>query len=383
MAPLFKGQPPLISVLDGAKDGGSNDGYVSRGDMKRFMEDYDRFTNGGKMKAPDGSPYTAENAKYVQELLDGKHASIPDSGDGFNVQQLADAGGFDNSKGISNPSDYGDVVKGFNALQPADTQQADKTAKTGGDQKTEAPKAGTTTDANGSQITTDDKGNVTDVKYKDGKSRHFDYGADGKLSGLTQEGHQYVTKDGGKSFESTYQPKAGETPDRTLYNVQVDKDGTFHATVKDHDKMVNVKVGTDDKPVLDAKTAQSTDGQSQSQSTDQTATTSADAQKQIVDDGTAKAGEGYIKVAARLLGKPGANDTDPDVRALYQELEALNQNKKLHVGEQVVTPEMIAKIQNPAFKARMQGLDKSKQTAQTQTDGGDDDTQSDTGLIST
>ncbi len=79
----------------------------------------------------------------------------------------------------------------------------------------------------------------------------------------------------------------------------------------------------------------------------------------LIEDSKAQPGNGYIKIAARLLGKPSANDNDPEVKKLYQELQELNSNKPLLLGDSVLTPEMLAKVTNESLKARIAAQEKA------------------------
>jgi hypothetical protein len=414
-APLFKGTPPLISVLDGANDNNNQDGTVGTNDMKRYLEDYNRFTNNGATKAPDGSPYTPENAKYVQEILDGKHPSVSDGGR-FNLDDLSDKGGMA-TKDISSAGDYDSVVSDFNKMQPAADSKVAKTPgiKTDGDntsvtypdgrerdfhftggkldqikdfngtykkdgdnwvdandaskkapfkdvtvdrttgatsydmgakgklnvdQNGDLTTATATPEAGKGKVTANDSGEVTDVNYADGKKMHFDY-ADGKMSGFTNiAGHKFTSQDGGKTFKSD---KPG---DPVVSNASVDADGTFH--FKANDK--SLKVSPDDKVSTDAgtTTAKAPDAKAPDA-----------VEKQLIDDSKAKAGEGYIKIAARLLGKPDSNDSDPAVYKLYKELQELNGNKHLNPGDPVLTPETLAKLKDKDLKDRLQTLEEA------------------------
>ncbi len=216
--------------------------------------------------------------------------------------------------------------------EPSDTKPADA-----------PPKGTTTTDANKAQITTNDKGAVTDITYDDKSTRHFDYAADGTLSGFTNaDGHQYTSADGGKTFTSTYVPKAGEKADAPITSAKVDADGTFHVTVNDQ----KLKIGTDDKIVADTPTPPPVPQAIQDQ-----------VNHQLIEASRAQAGEGYIKIAARLLGKPDANDTDPAVYKLYKELQELNGGKPLNVGDAILTPEILAKVKDQDLKDYIQTLD--------------------------
>ncbi len=195
-------------------------------------------------------------------------------------------------------------------------------------------------DDNKAQVTTNDAGAVTDIKYDGGKTRHFDY-TDGKLTGFTNDdGHQYTSSDGGKTFTSTYVPKANEKADAPISNAKVDADGTLHLTVNEQ----NLKIGTDNKIVADGPTPPSKEIADQ-------------VNAKLIEDSKAKPGEGYIKIAARLLGKPDANDTDPAVYKLYKELQELNGNKPLYVGDAILTPEILAKVKDQDLKDYIQTLD--------------------------
>jgi hypothetical protein len=86
----------------------------------------------------------------------------------------------------------------------------------------------------------------------------------------------------------------------------------------------------------------------------------------LINDSKAKAGEGYIKVAARLLGKPDSNDSDPAVYKLYKELQQLNNNKHLNAGDPVLTADILKKITDKDFKDRMQSLEEAAASATAQ-----------------
>ncbi len=444
-SPLFTGNPPLIQVLDGANDNDRLDGHISRADMERYLADYNRFTNHGQNPAPPGSPYSQENAQFVQDILDGKHDNLDNSGDarnGFNLCDLAKAGGYTTGD-VSKPEDYKGVTDSFNAAQqtidspptttdtPTTTNDPPKPGADGAihrdsqghidqittdsshlrtfrygpddrgenqgqlvsitnpdgqtytkqadgswvnqngqpapfknvsiDQKTGAVRferndnsgisdqyapdgtvSTVTHDRNGADITKNSQGLVTDISYQNGKSRHFEY-KDGKLVSFTDEdGQTFATTDG-----TTFTSGNGTR----LTNVSVDSDGTVHAT--NDEKGWPYKIGTDDVVSRDDSRSTTVD----KLTPEQLKSIDDKIVAQMIEDSRARPGEGYIKIAARLLGKPDANDTDPAVAALYKELMSLNGNKPLHPGDAILTPEILAQVQNGSLKAYIATLE--------------------------
>lgn len=187
------GKPqPLMALLDQEKNG-KTDGYVSSTDMHDFLSDYNKFTENGHLTAPAGSPYTKDNADYVQSILDGKHGNI--NKNGFSVSDLAKAGGFDNVN-INNQGDYSKVLSEYNALQKANgaQQTTDTTAGGGGG----TSNSGDTT-TNG--ITKNSDGEITKIQYPDGVSRQFGYdsSSDKQPTSTTYpDGTQYHKDSSGK-----------------------------------------------------------------------------------------------------------------------------------------------------------------------------------------
>jgi hypothetical protein len=72
LAPLFQGTPSLFKVLD-AQNGGGTDGKISKNDLQSFMNSYNAITDNGKNAGPAGSPYSADNAKFVDDLIHGRN----------------------------------------------------------------------------------------------------------------------------------------------------------------------------------------------------------------------------------------------------------------------------------------------------------------------
>jgi hypothetical protein len=335
-AQLFKGNPPLISVLDGANDGGKNDGHVSRGDMQKYVDTYNQNKKYGY---PDTGAFTADNAKYVQEILDGKHDGIsgfPIQGytvgfarQGFTVSDLATAGGF-KSNDVSKPGDYKAITDSFNSLQPATDKApvarptADQPVVTKDGDKVTSVKH----DANGADITTTD-GKVTDITYaKDPRHPdaprdkiHFDYDANGKIRDFSRG---------------------------PCHDVTVDADGTIHYKQGDS----SYKTGTDMKRVPDngSKTAP-----------DQAKAKAA--KTQIEQDAKEQAGEGPYQAAARLLGD-GSSEADRQslsvlLKQQWQDLHGDPSHKNdamkgLEVGYQWISDDNFDDIlsKSPALQAK-------------------------------
>lgn len=80
-APLFANNGALLKALDNNANGMSN-GFISRHEMLRFLDDYRRH--------PDEGVYTRENAEYVKELVNGNIGRISNHPfHGFSVARLS------------------------------------------------------------------------------------------------------------------------------------------------------------------------------------------------------------------------------------------------------------------------------------------------------
>ena len=62
---ILQGEPPLFDVLDRSSNG-EIDGKISRGDLKRFLENYEFM----KQYGDNVGPFTAENARVVKRMMD-------------------------------------------------------------------------------------------------------------------------------------------------------------------------------------------------------------------------------------------------------------------------------------------------------------------------
>ena len=260
---------------------------------------------------------------------------------------LAKEGGFDASNG-----NLGGAVDAFNkqvtadsaitgAAIPADVPTpAGTTTTTGSDGST------VTTDAAGNTITKNKAGDTFDIHQKGANTDEtVKLGADGKPADVTLANGDAYTKD----------PKTGKWtgPDgKTDFTFDSDKgtlgytDGGKKYSVDESGKVTDTTTPptTTPDPGTDAFKALPADQQTK-------------IREKVVSDlvaqSAAQAGDGYIKIAARLLGKPNANDTDPDVAKLYKELEKANHNKPLYPGTQVLTPEILKSINDAKLNAQM------------------------------
>lgn len=352
-APLFANDASLLKSLDNASDpNSSKDGKISDTDITAWLNTYNNVTNDGKSPQADGAgPYTKGNFDFVTSIRANTYSGQGMGKGGFRVDQLGEAAGyrcdpnFDaNGKGYPDLAEayHGSVLVNSTWRQNSDIQpvQPIQPVTDGQDKTTTDPPANehVTKDSNGATITTDDAGEVTSILYANSQSRSFQY-TNGKLSGFTDiTGHQFTSTDGGTTFKSNYVPKAGEQGDADVTNAKVDADGTFHATANNTD----LTFGTDNKVVSSADPATKSIADQVNQS--------------LIDASKAKPGDGYIKIAARLLGKPDANDTDPAVDKLYKELQKLNGDKSLNPGDAILTPEILAQVQDTDFLNYVQTL---------------------------
>ncbi len=361
---LFQGTPPLIQVLDQANAGdGKLDGQVTPSDMNRFIQDYNRLTNNGTLKAPEGSPYTAENAQYVQDILDGKHENIAISDksltdrivdgisslqtpaqiisdgvvdfinrgarNGFSVAELAQAGGYEPTE-IRNAADYATAVNTFNMVAESSTESISEHAASD-------PTPESNIHRNADQL-------IDQITADDGTTRKFGYnGKTEELISVTNpDGITYTVKDG------TWVDADGKPA--PFSNVTVDqRTGVVSFTRNDGSGLIDQYSPDGHKSVITSDGSPAKDlTPEQLKAIDDIITA------ELIEQSRARAGEGYIRIAARLLGKPNANDSDPEVARLYKELAALNGNKPLHPGDAVLTPEILAQITDPALKALIQ-----------------------------
>lgn len=84
----------------------------------------------------------------------------------------------------------------------------------------------------------------------------------------------------------------------------------------------------------------------------------------LIEESKALPGNGYIKIAARLLGKPDANDTDPAVNSLYKELQELNGHKTLHPGDPALTADLLKKVKSEALRKHIDDQVQAEQAQQ-------------------
>lgn len=228
MKQLFQGEPPLIQVLDSSRT--SPNGHIREADLKRFMDDYNKFTNNGTIEMPEGSksPYTKANAEFVQSIRDGKNKSVED---GFYVSDLAEKAGMNNADTDIDSSNaaakYKALSDQFNTVSKTDDQAKsdDKTT----DNKDVKP-----------EIVKDDKGHVTHLKYADGRQLDFGYDENGTINSLK------ITGLNGKEFD--VQPGAngewgvkdadGKFSSMGIKNLAFDTDGHFFFQNKNGDYTV-------------------------------------------------------------------------------------------------------------------------------------------------
>jgi hypothetical protein len=164
----------------------------------------------------------------------------------------------------------------------------------------------------------DDKGNL--VSYKNGDGAVFNKGADGKWTDANGQPAPFtqfdVAKDGTVTTTKNDGTKATMTTDG---NIQVQPATTTDGSTP-----------STDNPIPSTSDAQMNDWNKLSQ--DQQQKVIEEVRNQLIEESKAQSGNGYIKIAARLLGEPDANDTDPKVKALSDALQKLNDTKPLYVG---------------------------------------------------
>lgn len=116
LAPLYQGADPAINYIN--TDGNRR---VSRSEMKAFMRDYEKFHGTG--------PYTQENAKLVDDLLNGRVLSIHHGGaGGFSARHTAKAMGLESAHGRRH-KDFSLVVEDFDKARPSQVAQPEVNAQ--------------------------------------------------------------------------------------------------------------------------------------------------------------------------------------------------------------------------------------------------------------
>lgn len=368
--PLFEGsKTSLYQILDGADDHGVLDGQISKSDLNRYVEDYQRFVDANGGPQSDGMPYSVKNYEFVQNVLAGNVEGVSPP---IYLNSLAIAGGFKPVE-VSVASDYQSVVASYNdANRAVDTPAAPQSVAPETAPSDAAPASSAPTDLaavpaesnpaqsadrpldpNQSQqftgIEYGDRGKIDRITYSDGTTTRFGYSDNGNLDSFTNRSGQFYQYDGHKwlSADGSAAPFSA---------IDLDAKGSITFSFVDGSKGVMDSTGAiTTVPRPDSHQASNADNRSDFDKLSASAQESIKNQviESVISQSQAQPGEGYIKIAARLLGVPDANDSDPRVKRLYQLIQAANENRTLHPGEAAVNVETLQRIAqaDPEFAA--------------------------------
>ncbi|HEY9712781.1 MAG TPA: hypothetical protein V6C72_04890, partial [Chroococcales cyanobacterium] len=336
-APLFANNGALLRSLDSAANpGGPLDGNVGNSDLKAWLSSYKLVTENGTITQPSGSPFTKANAQFVQDILNGKYNGQDEglNSAGFQVDQLGKAGAYgwdQNFDGAKNHGqDYNDLVKSYSdrsaslGYPVASTSDAPAPTPAPTDSSSTAYKTPPVRNA---------AGQTAQITLNDGRKDSFTYDSNGDISQIE------VTNSDGTT--STLKPDAkgvwnGLTADgKGVTDVAVSKDG--HIVFKDSSGQFSTVLPGGATQVLS--------------SADQATLKKALKPYQST---SVETGDGYLRVAARVLG---IQDTDNSkVGALANELESALHNQVLQPNQVIDLSDIV----DPYLHALM---DNSEQNA--------------------
>ncbi len=358
--PLFEGsKESLYQLLDGADDHGVLDGQISKNDLNRFVEDYQRFVDANGGPQSDGMPYSLKNYNFVQNVLAGNIEGVSPP---IYLDSLANAGGF-KPVDVSGASDYQAVIASYkeaNRTTESSAQQStpsDAPSQTAPSDSTPAQSADRPLDPNQSQqftgIECGDRGKIDSITYGDGTSTRFGYSDNGNLDSFTNRSGQSYHYDGHKWLST-------DGSDAPFSAINLGAEGAITFSFADGSKGVMDSTGaittvprTDSPQAPNADTPADTRSDYDKLSPSAQETIRNQVIESVIAQSQAQPGEGYIKIAARLLGVPDANDTDPRVKRLFQLIQAADDNRTLHPGEAALNVETLQSIAqaDPEFAA--------------------------------